>query len=83
MNNHLVVHSAKKSKDYIISLWCPKMNQIPPHSSFEALKLFVKKKEMKKLWLPEVGGVKIENVVTLGSLFLNIENNDRTLLQCF
>jgi hypothetical protein len=59
------------------------MNQIPPHSSFEALKLFVKKKEMKKLWLPEVGGVKIENVVTLGSLFLNIENNDRTLLQCF
>jgi hypothetical protein len=35
---------------------------------------------MRKLWLPEVGGVKIENVVTLGSLFLNIENSSRKLL---
>jgi hypothetical protein len=30
---------------------------------------------MRKLWLPKVGGVKIENVVTLGSLFLNIEKS--------
>jgi hypothetical protein len=28
---------------------------------------------MRKLWLSEVGGVKIENDITLGSLFLNME----------
>jgi hypothetical protein len=75
MNNHLVVQSSIKSKDDFISLWHSKMKQSAPLGAFEALKIFKnlhKQIKNEKVMAPRSRGVKIENVATLGSLFLNI-----------
>jgi hypothetical protein len=38
----------------------------------------------EKLWLPKIGGgVKEENDITLGSLFLNIQNSSGTFFHFF
>jgi hypothetical protein len=59
------------------------MNQIPPLGASKAIKIFTNILKMRKLWLSKLRGVKIENDVTLGSPFMNIENISRKLFHCF
>ncbi len=47
-----------KTKYDLISLWHTNMNPSPPLGAFEVLKIFKNGYEMRKLWLPEVGGSK-------------------------